>query len=173
MGLYFDENGKYVSRRHPSHGSNLLGNISIPISYTTDSTTLAKEYAVVRRLKQIIPYSGIPSIRPNFIHVFNKPSRLCSHMNRNSSAHYHASPPRICISREFQSQLTAFVNKDEAAALKRPDLLHQRVTGDLAIILIITHELGHNGDHIDMHGKGWKAEFAKLFMAIINDIKSQ
>ena len=187
MGLHFDENGIFVPRRDPRHPSNLLRSICIP---TTESTTLGKEYAVVKRLKELFPYSGLPSIRPNFIHIFAKPTRLCQDTGIASSyAHYHSTPPyRICINAKFQSQLTAVINDDEAAALNRPDLLWYEVTGDLAIILIITHELAHHDSHVCMcrnqhgffshicpygHGKEWKENFAKLFGAIINDIKSK
>jgi hypothetical protein len=175
VGLFFDEDGVFVPRQDPRHPSNLLQAICIP---TTDNTTLGKEYAIVKRLKQLFPYSAIPSIRPNFIHVYTKPSRLCRDTDFREDAHYHRSPARICINSRFQSELTARISNDEASALKRPDLLYYEVTGDLAIILIVTHELGHSElsgfteQILKGHGRGWKEQFAKLFMAIITDIKS-
>ena len=177
--MHFDEKGKFVSRRDPMHPSNLLRDISIPAAYTTDRTKLGKEYAIIRRLKKIFPYSGIPSVRPNFIHIFTKPSRLCNHVDFREDAHYHRAPPRICINARFQSELAAIISNDEADALKRPDLLNYKVTGDLAIILIITHELGHSelagftDQILKQHGRGWKEQFAKLFMAIITDINRE
>ena len=175
MALPFDHHGKYIKRNDPKRLEiklDLTACINIKIPYTSSSSSLEKMKSVANRLKELNP-DDLMVIRDYTISTFaddpyfEKKSEMRA--NRLPLAYYRPSKARIYCNPKTLDDTRVWINHADALALDLMSWKYTALIGDLALILLICHELAHHETY--GHAAAWKVKFSKFFWQIINDIR--
>ena len=175
MALHFDHHGKYIKRNDPKRleiKPDLSSCINIKIPYTSSSSSLEKMIAVAKRVKELNP-DDLMVLRDDTIATFaddpyfEKKSEMRA--NRLPLAYYRPTNARIYCNPKTLDDTRVWINHADALALDIMSWKHTPLIGDLALILLICHELAHHETY--GHAAVWKVKFSKFFWQIITDIK--
>ena len=177
MALPFDRNGRYIKRGDPKRleiKPVLSSCINIKIPYTSCSSSLEKMKSVAKRLKELNPDDLMP-VRDYTIGTFAddpyfEHSKLADmRANRLPLAYYRNNKARIYCNPKTLDDTRVWINHADALALDLMSWKYTALIGDLALILLICHELAHHETY--GHAAAWKVKFSKFFWQIINDIR--
>jgi len=166
MVLPFDREGKYVKKNSRREiRPDLLSCIDIKIPYTSSRSSLAKMKGVAKRVKELNQNENIVEI--DDIGIFSDDPDFDSNYGRY--AYYQKG--QIFCNPETLRDPRVRINFANALALNLPwkDWKYRIVTDDLALIILVCHELAHHGTL--NHAKEWKIKFSKFFWQIINEIR--